>query len=203
MSEPTFSPFKYLFIFRRLKQYAQRAIHTKAGRKQIQKKILWELFEVSNQFLRDLDADYWSDCGTLLGFYRENDIIAHDIDIDFGCRKDCFEQVWSNRHKLPKNFHMYDISERHNGLFLYINYKGYDADIYFYNESEKHLHTPEKTSWENYSAPIPKEIVFPTTTFRVKGISTKAPAKIKEYLTTIFGNLSADAVRNPDTGFWE
>ena len=28
--------------------------------------------------------DLWLDFGTLLGFYRENDFINHDLDMDFG-----------------------------------------------------------------------------------------------------------------------
>ena len=28
--------------------------------------------------------DIWLDFGTLLGYYRENDFISHDLDMDFG-----------------------------------------------------------------------------------------------------------------------
>jgi len=30
------------------------------------------------------DYDIWLDFGTLLGFFRENDFISHDLDMDFG-----------------------------------------------------------------------------------------------------------------------
>ena len=30
------------------------------------------------------DYDIWLDFGTLLGYYRENDFISHDLDMDFG-----------------------------------------------------------------------------------------------------------------------
>ena len=29
------------------------------------------------------DYDIWLDFGTLLGYYRENDFISHDLDMDF------------------------------------------------------------------------------------------------------------------------
>ena len=30
------------------------------------------------------DYNIWLDFGTLLGYYRENDFISHDLDMDFG-----------------------------------------------------------------------------------------------------------------------
>lgn len=169
----------------------------------LRRKILWELFELSNQFMQDLGIDYWVNFGTLLGFHREQDIIGHDIDIDFGCHLRHYLQVLANKEKLPPELSLFDTSNRHNGPKLYMSYKGFDADIYFYKEENDLLYSSEKTHWENYNAPIPKKLVFPTYEMDINGIKTRIPNNTEEYLQTIYGSLEKDAVRNPETGYWE
>ena len=46
-----------------------------------------EAVELLQRFTEALNAegiDYWLEFGTLLGYYREHDFIAHDDDLDFG-----------------------------------------------------------------------------------------------------------------------
>ena len=38
------------------------------------------------------DYNIWLDFGTLLGYYRENDFISHDLDMDFGVQISSFEE---------------------------------------------------------------------------------------------------------------
>lgn len=192
-----------IYNFRRLKEYTQRYFHTRMNKTELREKILWELFVMVNTFLKDLNIDYWANYGTLLGFYRGEGIISHDIDIDFGCGEEHYSYIWENRDKLHPSLKMCDTSKRNDGPKLYISYKGFDADIYFYRPDNGKLQTFEKTSWENYKAPIPSDFVFPTAEMEVKGVKTKVPGKTKEYLTFIFGNLSPDAKRNLKTGYWE
>lgn len=169
----------------------------------LRQQILWELFEYSNQFLKDLEVDYWVNFGTLLGFYREKDIIRHDIDIDYGCHEKHYQYILDNRDRLPAMLTLHDTSNRHHGPKLYMSYKGFDADIYFYKESKKQLQSYEKTDWENYNAPIPKHQVYPTLDFEIRGFTTRIPNNTEAYLKTIYGSLDKDAVRNPETGYWE
>ncbi|WP_020403830.1 hypothetical protein [Gracilimonas tropica] len=169
----------------------------------LRRKVLWELFQSSNHFLKSLDVDYWVNFGTLLGFYRENDIIGHDIDIDFGCHEKYYPKILASKNKLPRELTLCDTSSRHNGPKLYMSYKGFDADIYFYKEDGQKLYSYEKTKWENYNAPIPMEMVFPTQDLVARDIETRAPNDIEAYLKTIYGCLDKDAVRNPETGYWE
>lgn len=169
----------------------------------LRQQILWELFEYSNQFLKTLEVDYWVNFGTLLGFYRENDIIGHDIDIDFGCHERHYTQILKNRDKLPSALTLCDTTNRHNGPKLYMSYKGFDADIYFYKEEAGQLYSYEKTDWKNYNAPISSEQVFPTKDFVIRGIHTCIPNNPEDYLKSIYGSLDKDAIRNPETGYWE
>lgn len=173
------------------------------NKEELRKKILWELFVMVNTFLNDLEVDYWVNYGTLLGFYRGEGIISHDIDIDFGCEEKFYSYIWENRDKLDPVLKMYDTTKRNNGPKLYISYKGFDADIYFYRPENGKLQSFEKTNWENFKTPIPSDLVFPTTKMEVNGVKTKAPGNTKEYLSFIYGNLAPDAKRNPKTGYWE
>lgn len=191
------------YHLRRLKEYTQRYLHTRMNRVDIRRKILWELFELSNQFLSELNIEYWVNYGTLLGFYREKQIINHDIDIDFGCHEKFYPYILENLSKLPAELKFYDSSNRHLGPKVYMSYKGFDADIYFYRTEGERLYSYEKTYWKNYNAPIPEKYVFPTRELKIQDIKTLIPANPKNYLKTIYGNLSADAIRNPVTGYWE
>lgn len=191
------------YHFRRIKEFSQRYFYTSIFYPSSKKEILWDLFIEVNQFLADLDIEYWTNYGTLLGFYREKDLIEYDIDVDFGCHEKLCELIWNNKSKLSSNFKMHDSSSRHLGPKFYISYKGFDADIYFYKHKKEHLHTYEKTIWENYNRPIPAKYVYPLQKFKINNIQTLVPYNTKEYLKTVYGNLDANAVMNPKTGFWE
>lgn len=165
--------------------------------------ILEKLFLESNRFLGELGVEYWLNYGTLLGYYRSKSLIPHDIDIDFGARENDVERIWEHRNKLPKGFTMYDSSNRHYGPKLYISYKGFDADIYFYNEQETFFEPYEKTHWKNYRIPIPRSCIIPLEPVTFLGQPTYIPKEPLTYLQTFYGSLAEDAVRNPDSGLWE
>lgn len=191
------------YQFRRLLEYTQRIVHTRMNNVDLRQEILWDLFVFSNQFLEELEVDYWVNFGTLLGFHREGDIIGHDIDIDFGCHERHYPEILANQNKLNPALTLCDTTSRHNGPKLYMSYKGFDADIYFYKKENDLLYSHEKTDWENYNAPIPSEEVYPTKSFEIKGVKTRIPNDTEAYLKTIYGCLDKDAIRNPETGYWE
>lgn len=195
----------YLVFYhlRRAKEYLQRVYYTSPFLGEDKLQILEKLFIESNRFLGDLGAQYWINYGTLLGYHRSNSLIAHDIDIDFGAREYEAKRIWENRHLLPRGFKMHDSSNRHYGPKLYISYKGYDADIYFYKEMEDVFEPYEKTHWKNYRIPIPKAYILPLQAARFLEQTTYVPAETEKYLNTMYGSLEAGAVRNPKTGLWE
>lgn len=162
---------------------------------------LRNLYATTNRFLKNLEVEYWLDYGTLLGYYREGDIIGHDIDIDFGAREKYYEKIRSNDHLLPSGFSLYDTSDRHYGPKLYISYRGFDADIYFYEENDS-LKPYEKTKWKNESKALPRELFFPLKEARFLDSSTFVPNRTEEYLVRRYGYLGGDGVRDKETGFW-
>lgn len=191
----------------RVNQYLQRFIHVYifyiVGQAQVRKmKILEEVYQYSVDFLNQTGEAYWLDFGTLLGFYRVNGILSHDIDVDFGMREASYPQVLSRRNLLTPKLKFYDTSHRHHGPKLYLNYKGFDVDIYFYEDFSEAIRSYEKTNWPNERQLIPKRLIFPLQPVQFLGKESTIPANSKEYLGFIYGYLGADAKRDQKTGFW-
>ncbi|MEP2026658.1 MAG: LicD family protein [Reichenbachiella sp.] len=164
--------------------------------------ILRRLFVVTNEYMKSTGATYWIDYGTLLGQYREKDIISHDMDIDYGVHEDEFEKIWSQRHKLPKGFKLYNTSFRHRGPKLYFNYKGFDADIYFYEAKNGTLTSYENSNYQSEKTPYPKDLALPTQKAQFLGEETFVPAQPKEYLKHIYHYLGQNGKRDLSTGYW-
>ncbi|MEQ6122443.1 LicD family protein [Reichenbachiella sp. MALMAid0571] len=170
--------------------------------KQRLRAILRHAYQVTNNHLQQLNIDYWLDYGTLLGYYREKDILAFDLDIDFGIPECFYSKIWESRHSLPKGFVMYDSSYRHRGPKLYIQYKGFKIDLYFYEDKNEMLANYEITKYPCEVKPLSKEITFPLKKVAFLEASTLVPNQPKAYLEHYYGYIGADAVRDKSTGYW-
>lgn len=99
-------------------------------------KALLNLIEL-DQLFRKIKVEYWLTCGTLLGFYRENDFIGHDKDTDICIDSKDFNGYVLKRIK-SKGFEVinffgtiedgFEISFRKNGVKL---------DIFLFYKREK------------------------------------------------------------------
>lgn len=191
-------------IFQYIQRWANIYLSTIPGNYQAKKlKILEDLFHVVNEFLISSGEEYWLDFGTLLGYHREGGIIPHDIDIDFSMLEKSYPQVLKIKNKLPRGFQFYDTSSRHNGPKLYISYKGFDADIYFYHEIGDEIRSTEKTKWANEMQLIPKELVMPISEAEFLNRKTSVPVNPQRYLEYVYGYLGNDGTRDKETGFWK
>ncbi|MFY0627125.1 MAG: LicD family protein [Reichenbachiella sp.] len=164
--------------------------------------ILEDLFKKSNQYLLDNHIDYWLDFGTLLGYYREKKIIPHDMDVDYGCLEPEYEKLKSTQKKLPPGLTLHDSSYRHHGLKMYFNYKGFDADVYFYEEDNGMLTSGVRNSLPNECTPFNKSLVIPTSNASFLDRSTFVPAETKNYLVHIYNYLGKKAVKDKKTGYF-
>ncbi|MFT7036848.1 MAG: phosphorylcholine metabolism protein LicD [Cyclobacteriaceae bacterium] len=191
----------------RLWQYIQRIINVYCvslpGNYRRKKIIhLEQIYQVTNQYLKTLNVGYWLDFGTLLGYYRERNILLHDVDVDFGISEVDFEKTWTSRHLLPKGFTMYDTSHKHRGPKLFISYKGFDVDLYFYEDQGKKIASYEESKYPSDSKPLDKHLVFPIKEIEFLGSSTFIPNAPKEYLEHYYGYIGANRIRDQSTGYW-
>ena len=161
--------------------------------------LLKENFEeiLSTVYSSDLkDYNIWLDFGTLLGFYRENDFISHDLDMDFGIQVSSLEEfeviekyLSENDFKRTKEFYfdkdLVEVSYSYKGLNVdFIIYKKEDdkvsSDTIFFMTNA--LGNPTRYEVYHYEIPFTglKECDF-------KGMKVKVPDNTQEYLRTLYG----------------
>ena len=142
------------------------------------------------------DYNIWLDFGTLLGYYRENDFISHDLDMDFGVQVSSFEEfeviekhLINNGFNRTKEFYF-----NKNLVELSYSYKGLNVDFIIYNKENDRVSSDtiffmtnalgNPTRYEVYHYEIPfsglKECDF-------KGMKVKVPNNTQEYLRTLYG----------------
>ena len=142
------------------------------------------------------DYNIWLDFGTLLGYYRENDFISHDLDMDFGVQVSSFEEfeviekrLINNGFNRTKEFYF-----NKNLVELSYSYKGLNVDFIIYNKGNDRVSSDtiffmtnalgNPTRYEVYHYEIPfsglKECDF-------KGMKVKVPDNTQEYLRTLYG----------------
>lgn len=191
-------------IFQYIQRWANIYLAALPGRYQSRKiEILQHLFREVNGLLRKSGEEYWLDFGTLLGNYRENGIIPHDIDVDFGMHERSYEKVLNLKSVLPASIKFYDTSQNHRGPKIYFSYKGFDVDIYFYEDLGENLRSYENSRYPNETTPIPKSLIFPLQKSTHLNEPTFVPSQTKAYLEHVYGYIGKDAVRDPETGYWK
>ena len=150
--------------------------------------------EVLSVITQSLDRDgitYWLDLGTLLGAYREGEIMEHDNDVDIAYLTPNQDQILEIlRRVLPSGF----TAKPHGAYSENINIQGPFAkdmpsglDLYGYKDKGKFLQI------EHYSKPIPKEWVFPLSEGKLGNLTFHIPANTKEYLELIYGDILKSA----------
>lgn len=85
---------------------------------------------------------------------------------------------------------------------LYMSYKGFDIDIYFYQEKGDEIQSTEDSYFESERQWISKSLVFPLKETLFFGKKVKVPNEIERYLKTIYGYIGTKGKRDMKTGFW-
>ena len=160
--------------------------------------------------------NWWIDCGTLLGCYRNGKFIPHDIDIDFAYDDRKHTKPLEEAIKKNPNWECYsDYQEKDDTISQIIktmdsfpldnpelgqnevsilNRAGNFSDFYTYHEeNENYVHEfnyPDKT--KNYTYCIPKEYIFPLKTMTLEGVEVQVPGNSEKYLESIYGYLGKD-----------
>ena len=142
------------------------------------------------------DYNIWLDFGTLLGYYRENDFISHDLDMDFGVQVSSFEEFEViEKHLINNGFNRTKEFYFNKSLVeLSYSYKGLNVDFIIYKRENDKVSSDtiffmtnalgKPTRYEVYNYEIPfsdlKEYEF-------KGKKVKVPGNTQEYLRTLYG----------------
>lgn len=172
-------------------QYRKRKIH-----------VLEEMYRLSITLLKETGEPFWLDFGTLLGYYRSGGIIPHDVDIDVAMMESSYEKIKELKMKMPQGLKFYDTSDNHEGPKVYFSYKGYDFDIFFYEEHGESIRTFVEADYPNERQHIPKGLVFPLKKDDFLGVEITVPKDAKGYLELMYGYLGTGGTRDEQTGLW-
>lgn len=140
--------------------------------------------------------DLWLDFGTLLGFYRENDFINHDLDMDFGIIINDYDDfLEKEKYLIKKGFSRTKEFYYKNRLVeLSYSYKGLNVDFIVYCrkadviESDtiffmtNALGKPTRYEVYNYSLPFSE-----LEEYNFKAVEIKVPNNAREYLSKLYG----------------
>ena len=140
--------------------------------------------------------DLWLDFGTLLGFYRENDFINHDLDMDFGIIINDYDDfLEKEKYLIKKGFSRTKEFYYKNRLVeLSYSYKGLNVDFIVYRrkadviESDtiffmtNALGKPTRYEVYNYSLPFSE-----LEEHNFKAVEIKIPNNTREYLSKLYG----------------
>lgn len=140
--------------------------------------------------------DLWLDFGTLLGFYRENDFINHDLDMDFGIIINDYDDfLEKEKYLIKKGFSRTKEFYYKNRLVeLSYSYKGLNVDFIVYRrkadviESDtiffmtNALGKPTRYEVYNYSLPFSE-----LEEYNFKAVEIKVPNNAREYLSKLYG----------------
>ena len=99
----------------------------------------YSIIEQVDQALTEQGAQYFVDCGTLLGLIRDNKLIEHDKDMDFG--------IYFNKNFTPKDLDSAMLNMGMTRVHAYF-YKGKVAEISYNNgitnvDFFRHIETKE------------------------------------------------------------
>ena len=149
----------------------------------------YEAVAIVHEVAKDINITYYADCGTLLGFIRENGFIRHDIDLDFSML---------NAGKEIKSF-FYALEERGFYFERYVLFDGKlrefsmrynEISIDFFNrritdDGKNLLVITEKVGdfWPTFLRPLPKDF----KEFLIHGVKTIIPGNYEELLSSEYG----------------
>ncbi len=164
--------------------------------------ILEEMFRLSISVLKKSGEPFWLDFGTLLGYHRSGGIIPHDIDVDVAMMEISYDSVKALKDQMPKGLKFYDTSKNHDGPKIFFSYKGYDFDVFFYEDDKETVRSFVEAKWPNERQHIPKKLIWPLKTDEFLGEKITVPSDTKGYLELMYGYLGTGGWRDQATGLW-
>jgi len=102
------------------------------------KKIALENLVELHEIFKTLNVEYWLSCGTLLGFYRDNDFIGHDKDTDVCINIDCLSKYLIQKLISAGFLIKHKFGRIHNGFEIAIVKNNVKTDLFFFYKKENY-----------------------------------------------------------------
>lgn len=109
-----------------------------------------ELLQAFSKALNENNIVFWLEFGSLLGYYRENDFIKHDCDLDFGAYLEDAKKI--RAALLAHGFEIiYEYMASDGGLEECYKYKHVTVDIFYFRKDEKVFYCNSFTVMSKFS----------------------------------------------------
>ncbi|MDZ8221845.1 LicD family protein [Nostoc sp. ChiVER01] len=151
----------------------------------------------AKEILDTLGIHFWLTDGTLLGYYRENDFIKHDKDIDIALfAKDYTEKIAESF--AIQGFKVKTRGTQAEGLLLSVYKNGINLDLFFAYEEKDYIwyacwaKTHELIENSNELKYELVKFAYPKTKFKkiiFKENEFNIPDDVEKYLSWVYGNF--------------
>lgn len=145
----------------------------------------------ANEIIKETGVRVWLTDGTLLGYFRENDLIAHDFDADLGCLIEDYKDEIIDAFKRLGWELAYVWGEKKQGLELTFQKGQVKIDIFFfYKDDDGRLW---HGAWRKHDKKSFNLIKYYYEPFKLKeveflGSRFNIPEDTLKYVTTKYGS---------------
>jgi hypothetical protein len=166
-----------------------------------------DLFKTVLKILTDFNVNFWIDCGTLLGAFRNGKMIPHDCDTDFAVfGKDQFFFAEAILEKqLPAHLKLKSVNDYCRKFEVYdikfpqepwgdsgSTWSPVSCDIYLYQFDEHQFVRMEYFKFGFTQKLFKKEWIFPKGHLMFEGVNCPVPHSTRLYLQEMYGYLGTD-----------
>ena len=153
--------------------------------RRFRKEFAVENLELLDKILRETKTPYWLTDGTLLGYYRENNLLSHDTDTDIGIMFQDFRPTTLRRMQEAgfEIYHTFGYPE--NSFEISLTRKGIKTDLFFfYPRGDKVYHCAFFKGQQRIDYEYDR---FDLQDIDFLGHRFSAPTNILRYVTTKYG----------------
>lgn len=158
------------------------------GYQLMRRRNLRHLVKVVAPVLDDLGVEYWADFGTLLGMYREKDIILHDNDADIVVLNPDWDALLAQLKAALPGYKVFFVVPSEDKSIRWIRVlSGVGVmDLYggYGSPGDKHVGIPQG---HGDLCDIPSDLVFPLATMKFKGAAVSVPGDVPGVLQHRYG----------------
>eukprot|EP00775_Hariotina_reticulata_P002323 gene2323-2631_t len=147
------------------------------GYQQLRRRNLRHLVRHVAPVLDDLGVQYWADFGTLLGMYRENDVILYDNDADLVVFNPNWDQLLA------------DLRQRLRGCRVFFVVPSEDTSIKWIRvmAGVGIMDLVAIPQGHGNLCDIPKDLIFPLGTMKFRGVAVSVPVNVPDVLRYRYG----------------
>lgn len=145
------------------------------------RRVLRQLFLDTTEAFDQKQVPYWADFGTLLGVYRDRDIIIGDRDVDLALMKADQERAWQALQPLRKKGYRLENTGIKLNVWRKAGFTELRSEIMFYQDVEQN-------SIRESILTFSRDLVFPLKQHRWWGRMILVPQRTEDYLVAEYGD---------------